>query len=212
MTESVDVKILTLPLYELGEYSGAPPTSATVREIDAEITNNRISFFFSRATFYVDLTTYAGGLDGLLRDVRDNKFYYGDDTSNWPDPPQTPLSLKNEFLTYVVYKLSSKNWQFAHDYPPFTIGAEGKDAACYFEARRFDRHGNKDKVHIEHRVPSAEDCVVAYFIADGWKAKGIKGRYIHALNVHIELIYDGRERARIPIIVDPDVRYPGGSG
>lgn len=212
MTEKVDTRILTLPPNELDEKPPTRPTIAKVMEIDAEVVSNRISFFFSRGTFLVDIAQYKNGLDGLLRDVREDNFTYDGDTSNWPDPPETPLSLKNELLTYVIYKLTPKNWQFAHDYPPFTIGKEGKDAKCYFEARRFDKLGNKDRITIKDRKPVADDCTVAYFIADGRKAKGFTGRYVHALNIHVELVYDERVRARVPIIIDPDIRYPGGSG
>lgn len=215
MADLVDLRVLTLPLYEMSEMTHLSPTRATVREIDVDVSNNEISIFFSRASFNVDINSYPNGLMGLLRDIRDDTFTYVDDpypTNHDPlDPPSTQLSLQNEHVAYVIYKLSSKNWQFAHDYPPFTIGEDARDADIYFKARRFDPAGTSHRVDMGARVPKVENCSVAYFMADGEKAKGFTGLYVHALNIHVEII-SGARRARTPIIIDPDVRYPGGSG
>lgn len=207
----VDKRILTIPVVELDEYPSGQdrPTLATVREIDADVDGD-ISFFFSRGTFNVNLDAYTGGLSGLLEDVRTGHFKYTDDTYDRPQPPMTPLSLNNRRLSYVVYKLRSRNWQFAKNHPPFSIGKKGKDAQVYFEARRVDKYGNVERVR--KRKPVKDDCMVAYFIADGFKAAGFTGQYIHALNIHVDLVFGSRPRGYTPLIIDPDVRHPGGSG
>lgn len=207
----VDTRILTIPVLELDEYPAGQgrPVLATVREIDADVDGD-ISFFFSRGTFNVDLATYTGGLPGLLEDVRTERFKYMDDTYERPKPPMTPLSLNNPHLSYVVYKLRSRNWQFAKNRPPFSIGKKGKDAKVYFEARRIDKNGKVERV--ERKRPVKDDCMVAYFIADGYKAAGFTGQYIHALNIHVDLVFGKRPRGYTPLIIDPDVRHPGGSG
>lgn len=201
-----------LPLFELDENPDTYPQIATVRELDAEVVGRRISFFFSRGTYFVDLTRYAGGLDGLLRDIREGDFDYSDNTSNRPDPPESPLSLNNQNLSYVVYKLSDKNWQFCRNHPPFSIGEEVKDLKIYFEARKFTPWGTKERVDIEHQIPVTDDCKVAYFIANGWKAMEPIGEYIHAINIHVDLVYEEGSIAYVPLVIDPDVRHPGGSG
>jgi hypothetical protein len=213
MPDGRDLRPRTLPIEDLEEYTGSVfPSAATVREIDCEVVNNRIYFFFSRGTYLVDLKSYVGGLPGLLGDVRTGKFIYTDDTSNRPDPPETPLSLNNRRFSYVIYKLSSKNWQFCRDHPPVSIGELGKAAGVYFNARRIDENGKEERVDIDRRLPVTDNCMVAHFIADGFKATGFTGSYTHALNLHVDLIYEERERAYIPLVIDPDVRNPGGSG
>lgn len=214
MTEQIFME--QLPVEELDEGPAQNPMIATVREIDVEASSGWVSFFFSRATYFVDLTTYPGGLDGLLRDVQSGNFIYEDNSPNRPDPPETPLSLNNQALTYVVYKLSDKNWQFCRNHPPFTVGPKLKNKDIYFEARRVTPWGAKERIvwdpGTEKWAPVTDECTVAYFIADGWKAKGIIGTYVHAINIHVDLVFKGTSTAYTPLIIDPDVRHPGGSG
>jgi len=211
MAMRTDRRMRTVPFEELGPFPAGQnrPVIATVREIDAEVDGD-ISFFFSRGTFAVDLRTYGGGLPGLVEDVRAGTFQYVDNLSSRPQPPMTPLSLNNQRLSYVIYKLRSRNWQFARKHPPFSIGKKGKDANAYFEAMRVDRHGVAEPVDP---LKAAKDgSMVAYFIADGAKATGFTGRYVHALNVHVDLLFGSGGRGYMPLVIDPDVRHPGGSG
>lgn len=205
-----------LPTVAMDEGPNHYPTIATVREIDVEATHNWVSFFFSRGTYFVDLTTYPGGFDGLLRDVQSGAFRYEDDMSNRPDPPATPLSLNNQTLTYVVYKLADKNWQFCRNHPPFSMGPKLENSKLYCEARRVTRFGVKERV-VQNPVtkewsPVTDDCTVAYFIADGFAALGTTGIYTHAINIHVDFVFRAAETSYTPIIIDPDVRHPGGSG
>jgi hypothetical protein len=54
--------------------------------------------------------------------------------------------------------------------------------------------------------------MVAYFLSDGQKAKGSKTSYIHPINIHVDLVYEGLATDYMPLIIDPDIRHPGGSG
>ena len=203
-----------LPVVEMDEKHNHHPTVATIREIDAEAGGKWFSFFFSKANYFVDLTSYPGGFDRLLRDVHDPNFNFPDDT-NRPDPPLTPLSLNNQGLTYIVYRLSDKNWQFCRNHPPFSMGPKLQGKEIYCEARRVTPWGTGERV-VEVRPgewePVRDECSVAYFIADGWKAQGITGIYTHAINIHVDLVFPGQTPAYTPLIIDPDVRHPGGSG
>jgi hypothetical protein len=214
--EDFQFVIQQLPIKELDEGPDHYPTVATVREVDVEASGKWVSFFFSRANHFINLATYTGGFDQLLKDVQRPDFDFPDDASNRPDPPLTPLSLNNQGLTYVIYKLSDKNWQFCRNHPPFSIGPKLTGKKIYCEARRLTPWGTKERViqnpTTEEWSPVTDDCAVAYFIADGRKALGTTGVYTHAINIHVDLVFPGQVPAYTPLIIDPDVRHPGGSG
>ena len=206
-----------LPTVPMDEGPNQYPTIATVREIDIEATADWVSFFFSRGTYFVDLTTYSGGFDGLLRDLRNDAFIFEDDTfNNRPDPPATPLSLNNQGPSYVVYKLADKNWQFCRNHPPFSIGPKLQNSKLYCEARRIAPWGAKERIVqdpvTEEWSPVTDRSMIAYFIADGFAALGTTGIYTHAINIHVDLVFRAATPAYTPLIIDPDVRHPGGSG
>jgi len=212
MGARIDRRIVTIPFDELDEYPSQTPRPqlATVREIDCKITGREISFFFSKAKYYIEIPNYPGRLKGLLKDIAQGNIRLPDKDGLNPPPPASPLSLKNKEVCYVIYRLNlRKNWQFAHDYPPFSIGPQGKAAECHFEARRVDSQGRRQRV--VDRAPKKDNCKVAYFISNGFTATGFTGQYVHALNLHVELLF-GSGAVRVPLIIDPDVRYPGGSG
>lgn len=205
------------PFGDLEEFPNEPlPTHATVREINARVVDNEISFFFSRANYEVDLGIYDGGFAGLLRDLRTGEGSFPDFNGIRPQPPIPPLSLKNRDLRYVVYVLQlDKNWQFSRDHAPFSteegmtnpIGAR----RCHYGARRVDPNGNQERVIPG--MPAKDNCMVAYFVSNGAKAaSGTTGRYTHPLNIHVDLLFGAQDKGRIPLIIDPDIRFPGGSG
>jgi len=184
---------------------------ATVREIDARIVDGEISFFYTAANYEVDVRQFAGGLDELLLEVLSGSLPMPDIQNLKPRPPISPLALQSKKLAYVILKLAaSKNWQFSHDHPPFSIGLEDDGGKFNFEARRVDPLGKAER--IQNKLPAKDGCMVAYFISDGASARTAKDPYAHSLNVHVDLMFGAMQKARLPLIIDPDVRYPGGSG
>ncbi len=50
-------------------------------------------------------------------------------------------------------------------------------------------------------------CKIAFLAA-----KGKAATYDHAINLHVDLVFDRVKPRLMPLMIDPDVRYPGGSG
>jgi len=195
------------------------PTLATVREIDfitdAEVGPLHIGF--SRTKNDVDVENYGhgAGLKRLLIDIHSGDFWEtGEDSGSLKEPFDSTLSLNNKDLRYIIYVLSDKNWQFSRAGWPITVGQEGYEQAAYFDAFRVDKYGYKDKG--DDRRLTRDGCRVAYFIANGDKALEKTDCYSHPINLNIDLVFLFEQDSRLvsrymPIIIDPDIRHPGGS-
>lgn len=202
------IRFLTEHGIELLELEGLPPpTIATVREIDIKINANKIETEYSRANYTVDINNF-GGLGAVLQRVANN-------TLSLPDNPRpkapykSQLSLQNKTYCYVILKLTGKNWQFSRDRDPFSIGLSSTDPEVYFEPRKVDAQGG-----IVPRGEVRDECRIAYFIADGATAYDDATAYEDPFNLHLDLIDEDShgQPSPVPIIIDPDVRFPGGSG
>jgi len=122
--------------------------------------------------------------------------------------PVTSMSLNVEEPTVVVFILKSpKNIYFSRDGTPFSYDpANAKD--CFFEATRVDKDGN----FHDARQSSVENSRVAYMYVKPKLGSGVVV-YDAPFNIHIDFEGLGFESSfRIPVIIDPDVRFPGGSG
>jgi len=209
----------SIPAVEFREYetaSPARPTIATVREIDFDLDDSKgeLSFFYSKADFRTPVAN-AAELQSLLTRIRDNTFLWDDDHQKEPKIPYASrLSLRNHEWCYVIFRLArSKKWQFCRDQPPFTLGTKAFKTDLYREARRFEADGTISKVFQDPPQsgtfkPQEEGSRVAYFIADNTTSGDFED---HGFNIHVDLLYQG-SHVRLPIVIDPDIRWPGGSG
>jgi hypothetical protein len=194
-------------------HTGDTPKWAIVREIDFEVSGRDLRFFFSRGAKNVNLAQ-TGSFEKLVDDILEGAFtWYGEDVPI-ETPYDSPLSLQNKRLTYVVYVLSDGNWQFARRGRPFTIGqralpAQGKPN-IYTNARRVAesyKDADPGSPFEDESAPAKDNCKLGFFIANGEN----RGTYTHPINIHVDLIFEGTKTRHMPLIVDPDVRYPGGS-
>ena len=187
------------------------PKIATIRDVDILPSAGRLDAKFVGANYEVVLDD-AGGLNQVLLRLATGL------PTPFPMPDdlplkrkfKTPLSLQNKAHAYVILRLTGKNWQFSYDKAPFSIGPEGAAIPeAYFHARKVDAQG----AIVDPATPT-KDCRIAFFVSDGPKAIGGLERYSHAFNLHLDLKYKNSENqdSFMPIIVDPDIRYPGGSG
>lgn len=193
-------------------YPGPPPQWAIVREINFQIIpkpdgKDELQFFYSRYTNDVSVPTVAA-FNQLLTDVRNPNYQFSGGPSEPVDPFANPLSLNCHRLSYVIFKLSKKAWQFARKGPPIKLGYPGYNAAHYFDAHRVGPNGNRDRG--DNPAILIDGCKVAYLIADGASASA-GGNYDHAFNLYVDLLLSGGGVGHMPIILDPDVRHPGGS-
>lgn len=207
----------SLPYYPTDPSNGKlSPSSAIVREIDFEQRGGELWFFFSRWSKDVKLSEYDNKIDKLVNEIVEGGF------RRWePDPPvldipySTPLSLKNDKLKYVIYVLSNKSWQFTRVGYPITIGPKPSSRGIYFDAFRiFESYADRDLggPFDDPAAKPRDNCKMTCFISDGKTAKGSKNEYDHPINLHVDLVFRAVKPRYMQIMIDPDVRFPGGAG
>lgn len=109
--------------------------------------------------------------------------------------------------TLVVIRLSDNlNWQFSRDGAPFSAGkveAPRNQPICGWE-----RHDGADVAGY-----GREDCFTASFkvVAGYIDRPSTGGRLDAPFNIHVEFL-SKKDDTFIPVILDPDVGYPGGTG
>lgn len=115
-----------------------------------------------------------------------------------------PLDVNCSATTLFIFYLSNqRDWRFTRRARAITLGD-------------FDKQEQQNYYGLRHVVdegitgaPPTSDCRIAYFIA-----KKTSDRFAHPFNLNIELVYttDTEGENTVPMVIDPDVRYPGGSG
>ena len=135
------------------------------------------------------------------------------------------LSTSNEEVSFIAFVLDRKieNWRYIREERPNTnskyddeVIKIGHDAerAYYGNLRKFDVDGEFYEQDSNCRINQAQICdkniIGAYFVANGYqRATDSSRNYIDSLNLYVEII-DG-DGQPTPIIIDPDVRWPGGN-
>lgn len=121
-----------------------------------------------------------------------------------PDPI-SPLDLNCKTDCYLVFKLAEGwNWQFADSGDCFTTkkphGGKYSDLV----------HVMPDGTEIGSGKPIGDGCMIVYV-----RARGKNANYKDGFNLTVELLV-GEDRSgakrRTQIIIDPDIRNPGGGG
>lgn len=119
------------------------------------------------------------------------------------------MSLRLGEAHYLVYHLDdSLSWRFSRDFEPFTKDASIADDEIFAAPRLINVTGEM--------LPTgkfATDCRFAAFIFT--PPANAPAEYVFRFNLHIELLddpTDPNKGAYIPLIIDPDVRWPGGKG
>ncbi|MES2441749.1 MAG: nucleotide synthetase [Pseudomonadota bacterium] len=180
----------------------AEPTEMVVREIDFEIDGKQLIFRtinawklfnVNRQIFDTVIKQVAAGDVSALTSVGTHSV----------DPCPSSLSISSKVPRYLVFMLSStKNWQFAQTGPAITV-TQGTAAVNYFEGFRVDPNGVPT---LNGPGGSGLDyCRVAYLV--NVRTGGL--RFSHPFNLNVDLFND-REDQITPIMIDPDIRYPGG--
>ena len=130
----------------------------------------------------------------------------------WGDPDAAAS------VSYLVFRLSDKvDWSFSFD--P-TLAVPGFSMRTGQMGNRIFSRGGKFSPNGQHFPADSSDtalaeCRFAYFVVNGPKLPdpGTKD-YSRKFNMHVDLLERdaGIISARTPIIIDPDVRNPGGTG
>jgi hypothetical protein len=216
MTDSINIEplVYTLPFHIIRKkWIGSKPTLATLREVSFAESNGHLRFFFSK--WSNDFNIGSNGISELCARILN-----GDDVwVNETEPPlvepyDSPMSLQVEELRYVVYVLAPGNWQFASRGYPLTMGTKGAGKDTYYDAHRVwgqnPADADQGTPFDDDNVTPRDGCKIAYMIADGLGSRSGEpnGKYVHRLNLHVDLLFGSK---RMPIMIDPDIRYPGGS-
>lgn len=124
-----------------------------------------------------------------------------------------PLDLNLTEPTCYVIRLNPRwNWRFSHKLKGATLGATvGTAQENYCNLK----HVLDDDVGQDGPFPHERMCRIIYFFAKQPAAMPAAG-FHHPFNLNVELVYpDGPAPEAvntIPIVIDPDIRFPGGSG
>jgi hypothetical protein len=118
-----------------------------------------------------------------------------------------PLDVNCSAKTLFVFYLSDqRDWRFTRGAKAITLG-------------KFDSEGERDNYYgLRHVLndsigtpdsPPDGNCKIVYFTA-----KKTSERFAHPFNINVELVFknDIEGPNTLPIVIDPDVRFPGGSG
>lgn len=188
---------------------GKAPKELVVFELDFGLDGNGgFHIFFSRG-WGPSAVKDEQDFKRQLLEIVNNKMPKVNSITKPSDDPQ--LSLRSEKNRYVIYKLTDKNWQFTQAGFPFKIASDINNSGIYYEARRVTPQGD---IQIKGNQSSIGDnSRIAYFISNGYEMvhnPGPRPGYPHALNIIVDF-YDDVSRTSMPITIDPDIRYPGGT-
>jgi hypothetical protein len=119
------------------------------------------------------------------------------------------MSLRLSEPYHLVYHLDdSLSWRFSRDFSPITQDAELAGKEIFSDPRLINKEGKLLKAGVFEA-----DCRFAALIFT--PPADLPREYVYRFNLHVELLDDPKDPnkgAYIPIILDPDVRWPGGNG
>jgi hypothetical protein len=129
-------------------------------------------------------------------------------------PYQRPMDLSLRAPTCFIFRLSDNwSWRFSYKAKGATLGKNvGTDIQNYYNLRHVLDDGSQQADPFPHN----RFCRLIYFIAR--PIAGVPNDpskvFNHSFNLNIEMVYPDHLGLpnTIPIVIDPDVRYPGGSG
>lgn len=135
-------------------------------------------------------------------------------------PNKSDLSVCIDELAFVAIRLEwknqqqaqhRKNWLISRYGPPITVSGRTGTHGRAWEAARVNTSGGVGGGVVKYDGNDATKhipCDVAYFIYEPDKRDAQQQRYMD-FNIHIEV--SGSGSTFVPIIIDPDVGWPGGN-
>jgi hypothetical protein len=199
------------------------PERYVVREISFLMDSDGLQFLYKDSTQGMRIPQ-EGGMRAVVPDLTDTVFpatlgLKGAGLATAETPLDLALEGGEAGPAYLVFKLDPRlNWRFSRNEPAITLKNE-EHCQFYGDLTYAELRGNdRNDVDLVKEVELAgngnntrvENCRLVYF-----KANPPAGEYKHGFNFHVELIqrpHFGSDEPRIlPIIIDPDIRFPGGS-
>lgn len=202
--------ILTWPPVEV------PPTASTslplrlsARELDIDVKSGIMEIKYTKTSDIIPISNRAKFNDNL-KIIAQNNYVFDNQDGCYIDPFKSQLSIGNYqlYTIYVIKLKKDKKIQFSNIGP--VISTRQEFEKYFSEPRKFDENGN-----IYTPSTQKNDCHGIYFFMDGLLASTeFGGNFSVPFNLHIDYISkdSGNTNSYVPIIIDPEIRYPGGSG
>ncbi len=173
-------------------------------DVFADAGSIRIGYSGACSSTVADEQSFRDILKGVVK---------GSYPANWTTPPNprrpltdSDLSIYTNEICYIAFVLNhkkKKHWRYTLVGDPIKKWRESPNN--YSNLKRMDRNGN---VLPGHRPQSK--CIAAYFVADGASSSNGVSSYEHYFNLHVDILHKNNG-TYVPIVIDPDVRYPGGN-
>lgn len=179
------------------------PTRVIIREISFLMDSDGLQFLYRDASPASPLPS--GNIDTVIEQLAAGRPLPLSDmgvSAEGTDGTPLDLGVTGE-PTYIVFKLDPRlNWHFS-DNDPVISHKNAADAPYYGGLRHVRPNGSYSALPVA-------DCMIVFLVA-----KPPEGEYKHGFNFHVDLIQkphlDHRQTRILPIIIDPDIRFPGGS-
>ena len=192
------------------------PKLARIYEIAFSNSADKLEFYYSSFHEF-SVTNESEFLSEMARLIQSGRAYGNPlpprDNDSLGNPIGTKLSVKwpkSSDVGYLVIRLPEKsNIQFNANYLPLTMDHANIVNEQFVESGKFDSKGNRFSPRRK-----LENCKYAFFTVNGPNLPDDgAAEFIRRFNIHVELLesYGGKVINRIPIIIDPDVRNPGGN-
>jgi hypothetical protein len=202
--------ILTWPPVEVSPTTSTNlPTRLLTRELDIDVKNSKMEILYTRTSNVITISD-RNQLNEKIKLIANNNYVFDNQDGCYETPFKSQLSIGNYqlYTIYVIKLKKDKKIQFSNIGP---IISTRKEFEKYFsEPRKFDENGN-----IYTPSNQKNDCHGIYFFMNGLLASTeFGGNFSVPFNLHIDYVSkdSGNNNSYVPIIIDPEIRYPGGSG
>lgn len=194
---------------------GAEPKQIIFREISFIVDRDGLQFVYLPSK---PVQFPAGGIDEFVDKLLDQPIFE-------TIPPfveaassrrkETPLDLNVHQPTFVVFRLDRRwNWQF--DPARSAISNKIKSEGSVYGGLT---HVISKTKKTKGSIPPGDNCHIIYFAADPKAENQGKPKpkvdYFHGMNIYVEFaqtpLTNPLTPRSIPVVLDPDIRNPGGS-
>lgn len=192
------------------EGTGAPVETKriVVRELGIRPANQGGPFAYVTRTPHYNYT--ASALSTIITQLLAGQSPNLGDVAEYRRPLDLNLTEQTCFVLFLKpLREVGRDWRFSTDAKAITLGdfkTNATEKACYFDLHHVAADGSLS----EAQHPPEKQCRIVYFFA----RLPPRTKFNHPININIEMYFDDDEDGKntIPILIDPDVRYPGGSG
>ena len=180
------------------------PQRIIVRELTIDESDSAGPFVFKQPD-QSHPCTQLSDISQMITRIRTNSYVHRPNAA----PYDRPLDLNLQVSTCFIIRLSPKwAWRFSSTLKGAMLGQlPPGEKNNYYNLR----HVLDSGVEGPDPFDEVEFCRLIYFVATP-----VSAGFEHAFNLNIEFVYPGgtvpsKKPNTVPIVIDPDVRHPGGS-